>query len=199
MHPDRRRAGRALRKQRRLAHQPGTITVRVQLNLTRFRSAIAQIGTAAFLTGTAVATLGHSFAAALRMEVAEARFRAISLAYPTPVTLERLDMTTVAITAPATAPDDLKHHLRAFAGSLHDEGITATLSFIRTCIVCGCTDDAACFLGCSWISEVDDLCTACDTPETRTQLDQFTDLRQSRTFMLALAAAADEQAETDGE
>lgn len=200
MHPDRRRRrGRAIRKQRRLARQPGTATVRVQLNLTRFRMAIAQIGTAAFLTGAAVSALGHGFATALRMEVAEARFRAISLAYPTPVTLERLDMTTVAITAPATAPDDLKHHLRAFAGSLHDEGITATLTFIRTCIICGCTDDTACSTGCSWISEVDDLCTACDTPDARTQLDQHTDLRNNRTFMLALAGAAQERTETGGE
>lgn len=199
MHPDRRRRGRAIRKQRRLARRPGTITVRVQLNLTRFRSAIAQIGTAAFLTGTAVSALGTGFAAALRMEVAEARFRAIALAYPTPVTFERVDMTTVAITAPATAPDDLKDHLLSFAASLHDEGITATLSFIRTCIVCGCTDDQACPTGCSWISEVDDLCTACDTPEARRQLDQHAELRSSRTFMLALAAAADERAETDGE
>jgi hypothetical protein len=32
------------------------------------------------------------------------------------------------------------------------------------CRVCGCTDEAACFGGCSWVDRAHTLCSACDPP-----------------------------------
>mgnify|MGYP003423244338 CR=1 FL=1 len=32
---------------------------------------------------------------------------------------------------------------------------------LRTCRVCGCTDDLACPEGCFWLDDRDDLCSAC--------------------------------------
>lgn len=51
---------------------------------------------------------------------------------------------------------------------------------MKKCRVCGCTDDRACGLGCSWVSVLDDeppLCSACsglpgDTLETCKRLVQ---------------------------
>lgn len=32
---------------------------------------------------------------------------------------------------------------------------------VRACRVCGCTEDRACAGGCHWLSDRDDLCSAC--------------------------------------
>lgn len=71
--------------------------------------------------------------------------------------------TTVGIQIPSTAPQDLIDRVAAFMNDLRDvAGIDdVTLDVIRTCRVCGCTDDRACFGGCAWVGLADDLCTAC--------------------------------------
>ncbi|WP_449408025.1 hypothetical protein [Microbacterium maritypicum] len=140
MLPDRRRRGRAIRKQRRINR--GTLTPSLAL-------------------------------------------RADLIVKPT---LEVLDMTTVHITAPTSTPADVITTLRDFALSLHNDGITTTLDVIRTCIACGCTDDHACFLGCSWINDTDDLCTNCDTPDARATAHTATQHRANRDILHTLAA-----------
>lgn len=40
-------------------------------------------------------------------------------------------------------------------------GISVELDVSRTCRSCGCIDDRACFLGCTWVSETEDLCSSC--------------------------------------
>lgn len=44
----------------------------------------------------------------------------------------------------------------------YPEGPDLAALGIRTCRVCGCTDESACDGGCSWIG--DDLCSACAPP-----------------------------------
>ena len=68
---------------------------------------------------------------------------------------------TVGITVPSIAPQDVLDRLTAMAHDLSQAGISVELDVIRTCRSCGCTDDRACFLGCSWISETEDLCSSC--------------------------------------
>lgn len=182
MHPDRRRAGRAIRKQRRLARNPGYLATTLQ----GFVAAGAAVS-AAFLG------LGQVFATMRRMQEMQERLDMITHAYtysPAPITLtERHDMpgTAVSITTSSTAPRDLLDHLVSFAQELEAEGITVDVALIRTCIACGCTDDEACFGGCSWISEVDDLCTGCDTPEMRKILADHATERLARIDELMLS------------
>ena len=68
---------------------------------------------------------------------------------------------TVGITVPSIAPQDLLDRVTAMAQDLARAGVSVELEVIRTCRSCGCTDDRACFLGCSWISETEDLCSSC--------------------------------------
>ena len=68
---------------------------------------------------------------------------------------------TVGITVPSIAPQDLLERVTAMADDLAAVGISVELDVIRTCRSCGCTDDRACFLGCTWISETEDLCSSC--------------------------------------
>lgn len=68
---------------------------------------------------------------------------------------------TVGITVPSIAPQDLLDRVTAMAEDLARAGISVELDVIRTCRSCGCTDDRACFLGCTWVSETEDLCSSC--------------------------------------
>lgn len=179
MHPDRRRHGRAIRKQRRDARRIGTLNVFLAADLTAFNRVIE----AATVT---MQQFSQSVDAVMRAFALEARFWAVTAPYfPSSATFERLDMSTVSITAPASAPDDLKDHLRSFAAELNEEGITATLEFVRTCIACGCTDEKACFLGCWWATPAANLCSSCDTPENRARVDEIDAQRERRNLLRA--------------
>ena len=173
MHPDRRRAGRAIRKQRRLARTPGPLANAI--------ASLKNMGVVSAAAAAAMLGFGRMYTAMIRMEEAHARLDAIVNAYAFhPATIERHDMTTVSITTSSTAPRDLIDHLVSYAQELESEGITVDVALIRTCIACNCTDDEACIGGCSWISEVDDLCTACDTPANRQLLDERATERAAR-------------------
>lgn len=161
MHPDRRRRGRAIRKQRRLARALARSPLAAVQAFQKFHRVMA-------VAAAALTNFANAFAAIARLETAEARLSALGRAWPAHrLTLERHDMTTVTITAPSSAPTALIDHLTAFARDLDGEGITAHVELIRTCIVCGCTDDHACPEICAWVNASDDLCTSCDTPHTR--------------------------------
>lgn len=165
MRPERRRAGRAIRKSRR---EIGTVTTHLSVRMPQMAdaasAAIATIGQA-FATVT-LAT--RALAASLRLEATHAQLSLLALAWaPHPIRFERQDMFTVTISTSSTAPKPLVDHLLAFARDLDSEGITANVELIRTCVACGCTDDEACVLGCSWATFDLDLCTVCDSPENR--------------------------------
>lgn len=68
---------------------------------------------------------------------------------------------SVGITVPSTVPKELLDRVTAMAEDLAGAGIAVELETIRTCRNCGCTDDRACFGGCAWVSETEDLCTSC--------------------------------------
>lgn len=69
--------------------------------------------------------------------------------------------TRVIVTVSPSLPTDLRARVDAFAADLTSQGIPVDVDEVRVCISCGCTDDRACFGGCSWISDQDDLCTSC--------------------------------------
>lgn len=185
MHPDRRRRGRAIRKQRRLARRPGYVTAAV----IQAALALGTVGAQAFAASLG---FGRAFAAMARLEEAHARLDMIARACSLPIDFERHTMTTVSITTSSIAPHDLVDHLISFAQELEAEGITASVALIRTCVSCGCTDDDSCISGCSWVSEVDDLCTFCDSPASRELLAQHAAERQKRIAALALRVTATE-------
>lgn len=193
MHPDRRRRGRAIRKQRRLERRHRLH----DLHLVSF--AFRAFGQAAAIAAAGLLGYGKAFAALAAIQAAQLRLDMIARSYsPWPVTFERHDMTTVTITAPSTAPWPLHDDLLSFARSLHADGIDVDIQIIRTCAICGCTDDLACLGGCAWANNHDDLCTACDNPTNRATVKQHkTERNTSRTFANALAAAV--AAETNGD
>lgn len=176
MHPDRRRRGRAIRKQRRLSR--------------RRHQAFRAIGTAALAAAASMHHLGRAIARAVWLDSAYARLSTLAHAYsPIPVTIERHDMTTISITTPSTAPAALIEHILAFARDLHAEGLDVEVTLTRTCVSCNCTDDRACLGGCAWINDNDDLCTTCDTPNGRTLLQQH---QQEHTNLSTTALAGSE-------
>ncbi len=72
---------------------------------------------------------------------------------PTPV--------TIGIEISSNAPQELLDRVIAMSQDLDDAGVDVTLEMIRSCRVCGCTDERACFGGCYWVDEEDDICSAC--------------------------------------
>lgn len=76
----------------------------------------------------------------------------------------------VAITIPPSAPAELVRKVDAMAEDLARSGLTVEIEIVRTCRSCECTDDRACFGGCSWISDDDDLCSSCATPAAERSL-----------------------------
>ena len=70
---------------------------------------------------------------------------------------------TVAITLPMYTPQELVDRVTALAEGLTViDGIKeAEVYLVRTCRICGCTDEEGCFGGCWWTSESDDLCSRC--------------------------------------
>lgn len=68
---------------------------------------------------------------------------------------------TVGIEISSNAPSGLLDRVLAMAHELGDLGIEVTVDQIRTCRVCGCTDDRACLGGCWWVNEEEDLCSSC--------------------------------------
>jgi hypothetical protein len=180
MHPDRRRRGR---KNRRLARNVSTITI-----------AFKAIGQTGLITAAGLLGFGKAIAAAANMQAAELAFDMLRLSYPRHhLSLERHDMTTVTITTATTAPAELVDALLAFGRDLDSQGIHVDLALTRTCIACGCTDDHACFPTCSWTTDTDDLCTACDTPAGRALLTQHNTTRHPQAIhpddITALAGA----------
>lgn len=70
--------------------------------------------------------------------------------------------TTVQISIPSSAPAALLQRVRSLATDLAAiAGISVELAEIRSCQKCGCTDEKGCMFGCSWVSDSEDLCTAC--------------------------------------
>lgn len=185
MHPDRRRRGRAIRKQRRLDRSRPN---RIHLTALRFTA----FADAAAIAAAGVLAFGQTFAKLARIEAMHHRLEMIRRTFaPTPITLRSsLNMTTVTITAPSTAPWPLRDQLVAFAHDLHSEGIDVAVDLIRTCTICGCTDELACLGGCAWVNEDDDLCTTCDSPANRAVIQQrIAELDASKTFATALGRA----------
>lgn len=85
------------------------------------------------------------------------------------------DLVTITIQLPSTAPGLLLERVSDLADALGAEGGVdqILIELIRTCIVCGCTDEQACFGGCWWVSEASeserDLCSSCANANTETQ------------------------------
>ncbi len=79
--------------------------------------------------------------------------------------------TTVTITFPSCIPAPLLDRVTAFATDLRRIPTIDLVDVveIRTCSSCGCTDDQGCFGGCSWISDDQDLCSACAPAEAGEQ------------------------------
>lgn len=154
---------------------------------------LKSIGQAAAIAAAGLLGFSKSYATIANLQAAELRLELIARSFPEhPIHLERHDMTTVTITAPTTAPTALVDALIAFARDLDSDGIHVDLSLTRTCIVCGCTDDRACYLGCSWITKTDDLCSTCDDAAGRSLLEQLNADRDSRIHHLPyLIAQAD--------
>lgn len=119
MHPDRRRRGRQIRRQRRI----GTLRVAFTVDLTPFAAAVAAAATTMQIISAAAIREAHDTTLRVRL------FAITSRNWPhwNTVTLESKDMTTVIITAPADAPTDLVDHLTTFVQELHSEGIDAHL------------------------------------------------------------------------
>lgn len=184
MHPDRRRHGRAIRKQRRFNSR---LDNRLHLTVLAFRA----FGQASAIAAAGLLGFGKAFSALAAIQAAQLRLDMIARTYaPVPITFERHDMTTVTLTAPSTAPWPLHDELVAFARDLHNEGIDVVVEIIRTCTICGCTDDLACLGGCAWVNEDDDLCTTCDSPSSRDRIQHAkAELRTSKNFAHALAEA----------
>lgn len=173
MHPDRRRAGRAIRKQRRLARTRGPLSKAIE-SLSGLSVSVASLS-------AAMLGFGRIVEAMVRIEQMNERIEMIRRAYSYhPATIERHDMTSVSITTSSTAPRALIDHLVSYARELEREGITVDVALIRTCIACNCTDDEACDGGCSWVSEVDDLCSSCDTLANRQLLADHAAERAAR-------------------
>mgnify|MGYP001570285698 CR=1 FL=1 len=76
---------------------------------------------------------------------------------------ENTPATTVTITFASCIPSPLLDRVTAFAADLRRIPTIDVVDVIaiRTCRSCGCTDDQACFGGCWWISDNEDLCSAC--------------------------------------
>ena len=68
---------------------------------------------------------------------------------------------TVDIGVSSNAPQELLDRVTAMAEDLDQLGIDVTLELIRTCRVCGCTDERACLGGCWWLDDQDDVCSSC--------------------------------------
>ncbi|WP_270367010.1 hypothetical protein [Microbacterium algeriense] len=79
---------------------------------------------------------------------------------------------TVGITVSSIAPPDLLERVNAMAEDLAAIGISVDVDIIRTCSRCGCTEDRACFLGCMWITETEDICSSCAPTSTTTDGNQ---------------------------
>lgn len=70
--------------------------------------------------------------------------------------------TTITIQVPSTAPKDVISRVTALGAQ---GGIDQVLlELVRTCHVCGCTDERACFGGCWWVNDdgTPDLCSSCE-------------------------------------
>lgn len=63
------------------------------------------------------------------------------------------------------------------------------MSKVRTCRVCGCTDDRACDVGfgegCHWLDARDDLCSACVAAQTHVIKTTIEHVNASRSFSIA--------------
>ncbi|WP_433673876.1 hypothetical protein [Microbacterium gorillae] len=69
---------------------------------------------------------------------------------------------SVVITYRADIPEDVKTRLDEFAVQMsRDHQVDVAVESIDVCRRCGCTDDDACFGGCSWVNESRDLCSSC--------------------------------------
>lgn len=68
---------------------------------------------------------------------------------------------SVDIGVSSNAPQELLDRVTAMAEDLDRLGIDVTLEMIRTCRVCGCTDERACLGGCWWLDDQDDVCSSC--------------------------------------
>lgn len=68
---------------------------------------------------------------------------------------------SVDIGVSSNAPPELLDRVTAMAEDLDRLGIDVTLELIRTCRVCGCTDERACLGGCWWLDDQDDICSSC--------------------------------------
>ncbi|MFF8188854.1 hypothetical protein ACF044_16495 [Microbacterium sp. NPDC016588] len=72
---------------------------------------------------------------------------------------------TVTIQVPSNAPEDVISRVTALGTELGAQGgiDQVLLDLVRTCHVCGCTDERACFGGCWWANDegAADLCSSC--------------------------------------
>lgn len=77
-------------------------------------------------------------------------------------------LVSITIQVPSSAPEELLGRLAAMAAELGAAGgiDQVILEVTRTCTVCGCTDETACFGGCWWVNDdgQPDLCSRCSHP-----------------------------------
>jgi hypothetical protein len=80
---------------------------------------------------------------------------------PTGESVDRIDETPEELDALISlAEDDFLRHRTIIETLAMNEATEMIDGPIRTCRICGCTDDHACPEGCSWVEE--DLCSACE-------------------------------------
>lgn len=93
---------------------------------------------------------------------ADSRCRHPALLTSTAAHVVTMSTISVVISYRADIPEDVKARLDEFAVQIgSDHQVDVAVESIDVCRRCGCTDDEACFGGCSWVSESHDLCSSC--------------------------------------